>query len=173
MDLCACVREEVGDGESAGAQALSDTFRYINLAESFRSINLAELAVGLVAWRRTMYLCACVRDRCTCVHVCARILGTGRVRARKRCRIHLDTRRVGHRAGCLAWTDGPVCMCARGAWGRGECWCACHYAVRCNIVPQDAPRVYVGARKGARKRTHYLCCRIHIERMWPVRVLIG
>ena len=58
MHLCACVREERGDGESAGSQALSDTFR---------CINLAELALGLVV------------DRCTCVHVCARSVGTGRV----------------------------------------------------------------------------------------------
>ena len=32
MHLCACVREERGDGEGAGSQALSDTLRYINLA---------------------------------------------------------------------------------------------------------------------------------------------
>jgi len=31
MHLCACVREERGDGEGAASQALSDTLRYINL----------------------------------------------------------------------------------------------------------------------------------------------
>ncbi len=32
MHLRACVREERGDGEGEGSQALSDTLRYINLA---------------------------------------------------------------------------------------------------------------------------------------------
>jgi hypothetical protein len=49
MHLCACMSEERGDGEGAGAQALSDTLRYINLAG---------LATGLVASRlRPMHLC--------------------------------------------------------------------------------------------------------------------
>jgi len=29
--------------------------------------------------------------------------------------------RFSHRPGCVAWTDAPVCMCERGAWGRGGC----------------------------------------------------
>jgi hypothetical protein len=29
-----------------------------------------------------------------------------------------QSRRGSARAGCVAWTDAPVCMCERGAWGR-------------------------------------------------------
>jgi hypothetical protein len=32
-----------------------------------------------------------------------------------------QSRQVSPRAGCVAWTDAPVCMCVRGVWGRGEC----------------------------------------------------
>jgi hypothetical protein len=53
MHLCVCVREERGDVEGAGSQALSDTLRFINLAG---------LALGLVALRGTMHLCVCVRE---------------------------------------------------------------------------------------------------------------
>jgi hypothetical protein len=53
MHLRACVNEEGGDGKGAGSQSLSDTLRYINLAD---------LATGLVALRRPMHLCACVSE---------------------------------------------------------------------------------------------------------------
>ena len=50
MRLCACVSEERGDGEGAGSQALpvlSDTLRYINLAE---------VAIGPVGFRGPVHL---------------------------------------------------------------------------------------------------------------------
>jgi hypothetical protein len=55
--LCACVREEGGDGEGAGSEApslLSYTRRYVNLAELDHVFQ-----VGL---REPMHLCACVSE---------------------------------------------------------------------------------------------------------------
>lgn len=43
--------EERGEGEGVGSQVLSNTLRYINLAE---------VALGLVELRGPMYLCPCV-----------------------------------------------------------------------------------------------------------------
>ena len=53
MPLCVCGREEGGDGEGAGSSALSDTLRYINLAD---------LGIGLVTLCGPMHLCACVTE---------------------------------------------------------------------------------------------------------------
>jgi hypothetical protein len=50
--MCEHLKER-GDGEGAGSQSLSDTFRYINLAG---------LGTGLVALRGPMHLGACVSE---------------------------------------------------------------------------------------------------------------